>query len=721
MATAETARLIASLELQDKNFTRGIRNVERGVGRVDKKLSAFGGFVNRNLARGIDRVAASLVDGVFAGVESLQELEKAQAQTAAVLKSTGQAAGINGEQVTALAEKYEGLNAIVGDEFIRAGENMLLTFTNIKGEAFEPALAAALDLNTAMGKGPEGLTSTVIQVGKALNDPTKGLTALRKVGVSFTKEQQKKIKSLQKEGKLYEAQQIILKELNKEFGGSFAAQGDTTAGKVAKFHDAVEDLQRTFAKALLPIIVKVADKLGKFLGDPKVVAAIEQAGVTLARVFDEMLSTAEKLPWKQIGQGLGVAKDAAKGLLDAFLSMPAWVQTLLIGGVVATKLPVIGGLVSELGKGLIKGVLGINAGVVNLKAATVVGGGGPVPAGGGGAGGGSKGVGKIASVLGRLGTAAFTLGTVFIAGASLVALAQTFQGFITGVGESQGDLQEKVNATNKQNYTETIANLKATNANLERMNGFEEIIASGFGGGQITDNFEMAATRIVDAQGLTKDQTVAALAELKRSQKQAKELLLKTPKLDAAILTLERRLKTGARDRTPAKPLDKVDPRNKVGLGPLVKAGSEQRAELGNIKNAMATLNTKSAAQNAELGNIKNATATLDTTTGTGLTTVGTGINQAAIAAAGHASTQVTAQGRTTGAVNINASATRGVAPPITAAVYAIGASLAATIWAARPVIQSTNVVNNYSTKQRTGATSGSRNGGYVSIPGGVH
>ena len=43
MASAETARLIASLELQDKNFTRGLKGVERGVSRVDKKLGAFSG------------------------------------------------------------------------------------------------------------------------------------------------------------------------------------------------------------------------------------------------------------------------------------------------------------------------------------------------------------------------------------------------------------------------------------------------------------------------------------------------------------------------------------------------------------------------------------------------------------------------------------------------------------------------------------------------------
>jgi hypothetical protein len=707
MPAAETARLIASLELQDKNFTRGIRNVERGVGRVDKKLSAFGGFVNRQLIRGVDAFAANLVGGVFAGVESLKELEQQEAQTAAVIKSTGGAAGVTAAEVTNLAEKYEGLNALMGDEVIRSGENMLLTFRNINKEAFEPALQAGLDMNEAMGKGPEGLTSTMIQLGKALNDPTVGLTALRRVGVSFTKDQVKQIKALQKTGDLYGAQQIILEELNKEFGGSFAAQGDTTAGKVAKFHDAVEDLQRTFAKALLPIISKVADKLGELFADPKVVAAIDEAGKGLARAFDGVLSAAEKINWGAIAGGLEKAAGFAGDLVGWFGKFPDWAQALIVGGFVATKLPIVGDIFSEAAKGLIKGVLGINAGVVNVN--------GPVT-GVGGAAGAAGGAGG--GILGKLGKGIKILGAVTIAGASIVALAEAFGNFQTTVTESQTDLQEKVNNTAKQNFRQTIANLQATNANLERMNGFEEIIASGFGGGQITDNFEMAAKRIVEAQGLTKDQTVAALKELKRSQKQAKELNLKTPTLDAAILALERRL---------SKPLPvapaggapgahRPSASNQAGapgaFRPVAKdITAKQQATINAVKNAQSIASRENSAQKTELANIKNATVTMDQNQKAAIlaqTAVNAIGNMLSI---GQSMSQVLAAGSTTSAVNTNAAATRGVAPPIVGQLVAGFAGLRATIWAARPVIQSTNVVNNYTQRERSGATSGSRGG----------
>ena len=53
-------------------------------------------------------------------------------------------------------------------------------------------------------------------------------------------------------------------------------------------------------------------------------------------------------------------------------SLPPWVQTAVITGWGLNKLTggALGGIVAELGKGLIKGVLGIKAGAVNITAAT---------------------------------------------------------------------------------------------------------------------------------------------------------------------------------------------------------------------------------------------------------------------------------------------------------------------------------------------------------------
>ena len=69
---------------------------------------------------------------------------------------------------------------------------LLLTFTQISGGTFDKAQMAILDMATAMAtaSGMEvDLKDTTIKVGKALNDPIQGMTALKKAGVMFTESQ----------------------------------------------------------------------------------------------------------------------------------------------------------------------------------------------------------------------------------------------------------------------------------------------------------------------------------------------------------------------------------------------------------------------------------------------------------------------------------------------------------------------------------------------------
>lgn len=165
--------------------------------------------------------------------EDAAEHNKAVAQTAAVIKSTGGAAGVTAADVSALSEKL-GKMAVVDDDVTRSGVNLLLTFTNIGKDVFPEASQAVVDMTAAMNNGmvtAEGLKGTTIQVGKALQDPIAGLTALRKVGVSFTDQQKDQIKAMVEAGDVAGAQRMILAELSKEFGGSAKASGDNASAQ----------------------------------------------------------------------------------------------------------------------------------------------------------------------------------------------------------------------------------------------------------------------------------------------------------------------------------------------------------------------------------------------------------------------------------------------------------------------------------------------------------
>lgn len=211
--------------------------------------------------------AAALGVGIAAsvkvGVDELLEAQRVSAQTAAVLKSTGGAAGLTGKQIEAMAGSLSQMSG-VDDEAIQSGANLLLTFTNVRNSAgknndiFNQATAAALDMSTAMGTD---LRSANMQLGKALNDPVKGITALRRVGVSFTQQQIAQIKTLTASGRTMDAQKMILAELNKEFGGSAKAAGKTAQGSINRLKNSYAEMSATILTAVMPSVAGLADRM----------------------------------------------------------------------------------------------------------------------------------------------------------------------------------------------------------------------------------------------------------------------------------------------------------------------------------------------------------------------------------------------------------------------------------------------------------------------------
>ena len=110
MALADTARLLASLELQDK-MTPGVKSALGSLGLLEKKTGTLGQAVSRmgtglavgarNIALLGVAVAGAVATQVAAGINILAKWQTLQAQTEAVIKSTGAAAGVSATQVKA--------------------------------------------------------------------------------------------------------------------------------------------------------------------------------------------------------------------------------------------------------------------------------------------------------------------------------------------------------------------------------------------------------------------------------------------------------------------------------------------------------------------------------------------------------------------------------------------------------------------------------------------
>lgn len=200
--------------------------------------------------------------GVLA-VKAFAEAQEITAQTRSAIESTGGVANVTAGQVQALATSLSNLSG-VDDEAIKSSENLLLTFTQIRNrvgegnDIFDQAAAAVLNVSIRFKKD---LRSSAIMVGKALNDPIKGVSSLSRMGIQFTETQKDMIEKLVESGDVLGAQKLILKELEVQAGGAAEAYGNTLSGAIERTKTQVGNLAESFGKTLKPYIMDAADFL----------------------------------------------------------------------------------------------------------------------------------------------------------------------------------------------------------------------------------------------------------------------------------------------------------------------------------------------------------------------------------------------------------------------------------------------------------------------------
>ncbi|WP_444891201.1 phage tail length tape measure family protein [Microbulbifer sp. DLAB2-AA] len=227
-----TLDLIAKVGGFEKGLDKATRHTNKRMREIKKS--------SQTAARAIGAAFAAI--GAAVGTKEIIEAtirqENALRQLEARLKSTEGAAGLSSEELQNLAGTMQQLTTF-GDEAVMEMEALLLTFTNIQGEVFKRATPAILDMSVAMGTD---LRSSAVQLGKALNDPIKGISALSRTGIQFTDAQKSTIEALVESGRTAEAQGLILEELEKQFGGAAEAAADTFGGALKQAQNAFGDL-----------------------------------------------------------------------------------------------------------------------------------------------------------------------------------------------------------------------------------------------------------------------------------------------------------------------------------------------------------------------------------------------------------------------------------------------------------------------------------------------
>lgn len=246
---------------RDRSASKTITGVGKSVDRLRGQFQSLSRGLAIGVGAGIAAAGVALGKVLADSFEAIKRIEVINAQTESVLKSTGGAANVSAIQVETLADRLEKLTATEAEQ-IQEGANLLLTFKNIRNEAgkgndvFDQTVAVATDMARAMGTD---VKSGAIQLGKALNDPIRGISALTRVGVTFDDRQRDLIKTLVETGDVMGAQKVILQELNSEFGGSGAAYADTFSGKIDLLGHRFGEMGEKVALALMPAIEDLID------------------------------------------------------------------------------------------------------------------------------------------------------------------------------------------------------------------------------------------------------------------------------------------------------------------------------------------------------------------------------------------------------------------------------------------------------------------------------
>jgi len=213
------------------------------TGRMGPLGSALGAIGPVGLAVGAALAVITL--GLKASIEQAAEAEQSYNRLQAVLRATGNTSGLSGKQIAGFADEIEA-STLATAEQVQDAAGVMATFRSVTGDTFTRAITLAQDMSAVFG---QDLRSSVTQLGKALENPAEGLTALRRIGILFTDSQKELIQSLVDTGKQAEAQKVILDALQSKVGGAGAGEATGLTGSTNRLSDAwgnlLEDIGQT--------------------------------------------------------------------------------------------------------------------------------------------------------------------------------------------------------------------------------------------------------------------------------------------------------------------------------------------------------------------------------------------------------------------------------------------------------------------------------------------
>jgi hypothetical protein len=234
----------------------GERNLKRFRGELDqteRRGARTFGSLNK-LVAGLSGALVGLGAGAYFKriITDSQEFESRMLSINALIKANGAAAGFTANQLRKQAEALA-LGTLQSTRGVMDAQKVLLSFRRVSGDTFTEAIALSADLSAVMGGD---MSSAALQLGKALENPIEGMSALSRSGTTFTQAQKDAVRAMVETNRLAEAQALILAEVRSQVGGAGEGQAGGLAGAFDTLGQRVEELGLALAES--------ADKGGIF-------------------------------------------------------------------------------------------------------------------------------------------------------------------------------------------------------------------------------------------------------------------------------------------------------------------------------------------------------------------------------------------------------------------------------------------------------------------------
>ena len=256
-ASKGATKSLAATSTAAKGLGTAISNTIAPILAVGTAFSVLNGSISTFLARERDiKILEQGISNLGAGAHSLRELQE-------------------------VADRF-GKTTLFNQEDFTRGFNLLTSFRNIGVDSYERVAQAAADIAQV---NQVDVSTSFMQLAKALQDPERNLSNLNRSGIAFTKQQTEVIKQLMKTNQVAEAHTMILDIVDESYNKLAQAAAVGFAGSVDTLGESFRDFGESIGKALIPVLdpaVKGLTAILNFLNSEGGQATAILAGIALA-------------------------------------------------------------------------------------------------------------------------------------------------------------------------------------------------------------------------------------------------------------------------------------------------------------------------------------------------------------------------------------------------------------------------------------------------------